>query len=76
MWYIYIMRNAKGQNMVEYILLVTAVLLVCIYFLNPATGPMTQSVNVSLNSILNQINTINSQIQLQGAINPSADAQD
>jgi len=58
------MKDNKGQNLVEYILLVTAVVVVCIYFCVPG-GLMTQSVNGSLNSILNQINNINSQIQLQ-----------
>ena len=65
MCYIYIMRNTKGQNMVEYVLLVTAVLLVCIYFFTARSGgPMPNAINASLNSILNQINNINSQIQL------------
>jgi hypothetical protein len=50
--------------MVEYILLVTAVLLVCIYFSMPG-GLMTQRVNATLNSMVNQIGTINSQIQFQ-----------
>jgi hypothetical protein len=48
--------------MVEYVLLVTAVLLVCIYFFT--TGPMAPSVNASLGSMVNQIDNINSQIQL------------
>jgi Flp pilus assembly pilin Flp len=60
------MKNAKGQNMVEYVLLVTAILLVCIYFFTARSGgPMPSAINASLNSILNQINTVNSQIQLQ-----------
>jgi len=49
--------------MVEYILVVVAVLLVCLFFLRPG-GPMSQSVNASINSIVNQINIINSQINL------------
>jgi len=61
-WYIYIMRDSKGQNMVEYVLLVTAVLLVCIYFFK-TSGPFSNSINASLNSIVNQINNINNQIQ-------------
>ena len=60
------MSNAKGQNMVEYVLLVTAVLLVCIYFFTPMSGGlMPNAINASLNSIVNQINNINSQIQIQ-----------
>ncbi len=58
------MRNAKGQNMVEYILLVTAVLLVCIYFFTTQSGgPMPKSINATLNSMVNQINNINGQIK-------------
>ena len=56
------MRNNNGQNMVEYILLVTSVLIVSIYFFSK--GPMSQSVNASLNSIVNEIDIINSQIQI------------
>ena len=55
------MRNTKGQNITEYILLVAAVLVVCIYFFT--AGPMQQSVNASLYSIVNQVNNINSEIQ-------------
>jgi preprotein translocase subunit SecG len=59
------MTKNKGQNMTEYILLVVAVLIVCIYFLaNQSGGPMGQSINASLNSIVNEIGNINSQINL------------
>jgi Flp pilus assembly pilin Flp len=59
------MRDKKGQNIIEYVLLVVAILIVCIYFFaNNSGGPMSQSVNASLNSIINQINNINSEIQL------------
>ncbi len=58
------MRNSKGQNMVEYVLLVTAVLLVCIYFFTASSGgPMPGAINASLNSIVNQLNNLNSQIK-------------
>ena len=53
--------NSKGQNVIEYILMVTAVLIVCIYFFS--IGPMKQSVNASLYSMVNEINTSNQQIQ-------------
>ena len=56
------MRDSKGQNIVEYVLLVTAVLLVCIYFFT-TSGPMSNSINTTLNSIVNQINNINGQIK-------------
>ncbi len=55
--------NAKGQNVIEYILMVTAVVVVCIWFFS--RGPMSQSVNTSLNSMIKEINNINSEIQYQ-----------
>jgi len=58
------MSDNKGQNLVEYILLVTAVAVVCIYFFgNQAHSPMGESVNASLNSMVNMINIANSAIQ-------------
>lgn len=64
MCYIFIMRGSKGQNMVEYVLLVTAVLLVCIYFFSTRSGsPLSDSINASLNSIVNQIDNIKGQIK-------------
>ena len=65
MWYIISMRNNKGQNLAEYIFFVTAVLLVCVYFFAPFSGaPMYNAVNGTINSIVNQINIANSQLQL------------
>ena len=62
------MEETKGQNMIEYVLLVTAVLLVCIYFFTTKSGgPMPNSINASLNSIVNQINNLNGQIQLNSS---------
>ena len=59
------MKNSKGQNLIEYILLVTAVLLVCIYFFTTQSGgPMPQAINSSLNGIVNQINNLNAAIQI------------
>ncbi len=52
--------------MVEYILLVTAVVLVCYYFFSTsAGGPMQSSLNTALNGMVNSIDNINSQIQLK-----------
>ena len=58
------MNDNKGQNMVEYVLLVTAVLLVCIFFYNSASGPMPGIINATLNSMVNQVNNLNGQIQI------------
>lgn len=49
--------------MVEYVLLVASILIVCIYFYTTGNSPMSQGVNASLNSIVNEINNLNSQIQ-------------
>jgi Flp pilus assembly pilin Flp len=57
------MRDNKGQNMVEYVLLVGAVLLVCIFFYSSSTGPMPTIINATLNSMVNQVDNLNSQIQ-------------
>jgi hypothetical protein len=59
------MRDSKGQNVVEYVLLVTAVLLVCIYFFT--SGVMNKSLNTTLNSMVNQLDNINSEIQLNSS---------
>jgi Flp pilus assembly pilin Flp len=61
------MRNSRGQNMIEYILLVAAVMAVCIfYFSSPKGSIMSQAINASLNGIVNEINNINSEINLSG----------
>ena len=59
------MRDNKGQNMVEYVLLVTAVMIVCIYFFYSKTGqgPMAKAINSSLNVIVNVIDNGTAQLQ-------------
>jgi Flp pilus assembly pilin Flp len=64
------MRDSKGQNVIEYILLVTAVLVVCIYYFTAASGgPLQASINAAIGSMANQVNNLNgggpNQIQLQ-----------
>jgi hypothetical protein len=51
--------------MIEYVLLVVAVLLVCIFFYSSA-GPMPALINASLNSMINQVDNLNGEIQLNG----------
>jgi len=59
------MGNSKGQNLIEYVLFVTAVVIVCIYFFaNHSGGPMATAINASLNGMVNDINNLNSQINL------------
>ena len=65
MWYIYIMRDCKGQNIVEYVLLVAAVVVVCVVFFKPQAGnPMYDGVNASLGGMVTQINSFTNAIQL------------
>lgn len=59
--YIENVKGLKGQNLIEYILLVTMVILVCIFFFT--TGPMQQTVNNSIYGIVNMINSVNAQVQ-------------
>ncbi|MBF0504657.1 MAG: hypothetical protein HQL14_06090 [Candidatus Omnitrophica bacterium] len=58
------MRGSKGQNIVEYVMLVAAIAVVCIVFLKPQAGnPMYDGINASLGSMVTQINNFNSAIQ-------------
>ena len=61
MWYIYIMQDQRGQNIIEYIFLVVAVLSVCLLFLGKK-GHMRDRVQKSLDSTVNQIDKINKEI--------------
>ena len=62
MWYILSMNN-KGQNIVEYILLVVAVVLVCLVIASQNGGPMKTATNTSLSSFEIQINHLNDEIK-------------
>ena len=53
------MNNQKGQNIIEYILLSVAVILVFIVILKPNTGPLAQSVNRTLNSTSDKLDDLN-----------------
>ncbi len=64
MCYISFMKDSRGQNIVEYLLLVTAVLLVGLYFFASAQSPLPAALNATLDSVVNQIDNINSQIKL------------
>ena len=44
------MKTQQGQNIVEYILLVVAAILVFLVILNPRSGPLKSSVERTLNS--------------------------
>lgn len=64
MWYISTMKDNKGQNIIEYILLVVAVILVFLVLLNPKSGPVKTSIETTLNSTVNMIDATNQDIQL------------
>ena len=56
-------RSNRGQSSIEYILLVSAVLIVLIVFLNP-TGVFTQRIEGGiLNKAVEQVNSISNDIQ-------------
>lgn len=57
------MRNCKGQNVIEYVLLVVAVLIVCIIFFSHNNGPMPQSLNTSLNGMVKHLDDLSGQIK-------------
>jgi len=59
------MKNHKGQNVVEYILIAVAVVLVGLVFLNPQSSPVKNSVETILNSTVNSIHNIAQSIHFQ-----------
>ena len=58
------MRNNKGQNAVEYVLLVVAVLTVLIVFLNPHGKYKSAVEHMLFSGTVNQIQGFSNQIQL------------
>lgn len=55
--------NSKGQNMIEYILLAVAVVLVFLVLLNPKSGSVKKSVEKTLNSTVDMINGTTKEIR-------------
>ena len=62
-WYICIMNN-RGQNVVEYILLITAVVLVFIVLMAPQ-GRFHKAVETNLNSLPSAINSLTGEIKFK-----------
>ena len=52
------MDTQKGQNIIEYILMAVAVILVFLVVLNPHSGPLKNSVERTLNSTTHQLNLL------------------
>ena len=63
MWYIYAM-NERGQNVLEYILLVAAVIIVFVLLLAPG-GRFHQAVNSSINAAVPLIDQGTASIQFK-----------
>lgn len=59
------MRDNKGQNIIEYILLSVAAILVFVLILQPRTGALNNSVNRTLNSTLNSLDQLSQKIVIQ-----------
>ncbi len=57
------MENNKAQNIVEYILIVVAVVLVGLVFLNPQSGAVKKSVETTLNSTVDAVDNITQSIK-------------
>lgn len=49
------MNNQKGQNIIEYILMAVAIILVFLVILNPRTGTLKNSVERTLNSTTDKL---------------------
>jgi len=52
------MKTQKGQNIIEYILMSVAAILVFLVILNPKTGPLKKSVETTLNSTTDKLNSL------------------
>jgi len=60
------MGRSKGQNIIEYVLLVTAVMVVAVIFFKPlSSGHLHDALNASLNSAVTQINNLTNAIQFK-----------
>ena len=63
-WYIYSMRNNRGQNAVEYVLLVVAVLTILIIFLSPHGKYKSAVENTLFSGTVNQIQGFSNEIHI------------
>lgn len=56
-------KKESGQNVIEYILVTATVVLICIVFFNPASGPARTGMENVLNQTVSGIDSIRSEIQ-------------
>jgi hypothetical protein len=59
------MKTQKGQNLVEYILLAVAVILVFLVILKPKDGILSNSVNRTLNTSVNLVDSLSQSINIR-----------
>ncbi len=57
------LNNKRGQNLIEYLLVTAIVVVVCITFFHPATGPARKKLENTLNITIQGINGMKSQIR-------------
>ena len=56
-------KTLRGQNVIEYLLLTAAVLVVFIVFFNPSNGPAKRALENITNDMVLDIRRLNSEIQ-------------
>jgi hypothetical protein len=62
--------NAKGQNIIEYLLLVTAVVIVLIAFMNTRSdAPMRNALEHTLNTSVDGIDRLDDELRFTNAAN-------
>ena len=56
-------KNVQGQNVIEYLLVTTVVVIVCIAFFNPHGGPARNALENIANDAVDDIARLNNEIQ-------------
>lgn len=59
----HLLGNSSGQNLIEYLLVTAAVVLVCIVFFHPVSGPARGKIENVLNITVQGLNGMKSQIR-------------
>jgi hypothetical protein len=62
-------RKNKGQNVIEYLLLVVAVVVVLLVFMNPQGGPMKNAMENIANGTVAGIDRLNKELKFGNASN-------
>lgn len=56
-------KEHRGQNFIEYLILVVGVVLVLFYVMNPKSGPMKNAIENVFNGTIKGITVLNSEIK-------------